>query len=312
MSISTRPWAVTLAVLVPFAVLVRDTQARNGEYASALTMARTILARWPSPNAQFMVGEELAKAGQHAEALAHLREAARTLPPARYDFALELVVTGQPEEAIEPLLAFIRDEPRNLATRSARFLLARAFEAKGQWPQAIQQVQAVLSMTPSDPDAHGLWADALSGQQAFAEAIPHYRLFLVGHPQDANAWTGLGVALVATGQGAAAIAAFRAAVAADPAISHRRQNLARALLDHGDLIDAAQEAQRAVSADPRDPAPREILGRVWAALGRFDDAQREFERSLQLDPSYVPARQGLQSLPVKRLARKQHRAGEVA
>ena len=290
------PTAATVSMLVVAALLGTRTIVRASEYRSALTLAETVLQRWPNANAQYLVGSELASAGRHGEAIPHLREAVRGYPPARFSLGSELVATGKLDDAIAELQAFVIDEPHLVATRSARILMGRAFEAKREWPHAIEQFRLLLATDPDDAQAHCLLADALAGEQAFTEAIPHYREFLDVHATDADVWTALGIALVASGKPADAIAAFRNAVNAAPENGHFRQNLARSLLERGDIGGAEEQAEQATVLDPRDPGAYELLGRVLADQGKVDEARRQFGRSLELDPGYEPAIQGLRAI----------------
>jgi Flp pilus assembly protein TadD len=272
------------------------TFARTAEYASGLTIARTILARWPSPAAEYLVGTELATAGRHDEAISHLRSAVAGTPPARYNLGSELFATGRYDESIAELRTFVHDEPGLDSTLAARLLIGRALEATGRRPEAITQFREVVAASPGDADAQGLLAVALVSGQAFNEAIGHYRAFLAARPADGRGWTGLGISLAATGQTREAIAAFRQAAALDPHNGHFQVNLAGALLDHGDIEDAVVQAQRAVALARDDPAADEVLGRALVAAGRIDEARRAFEESLRIDPSYTPALEGLKRI----------------
>jgi tetratricopeptide (TPR) repeat protein len=292
-----RDFLVETVVLVTLvAILSATTVARNQEYASALTMARTVLARWPSPAAEDMVGTELARVGQHDEAIQHLRLAAPSYPPAFFNLGNELFLAGRFDDAIAQLQTFIQDEPRLSTTASARLLIGRAFEAKQQWPEAIAQFRLALATAPLDPDAQGLLAEALATTQAFGESIGYYQAFLAQRPTDAGAWTGLGIALVATGRAAESSAAFRHAVDLQPQNGQFQANLARTLLDQGHSAEAAGPAQRAVALLPGDPTTLELLGRVLASQGRIDGARRAFQQALRLDPSYEPAREDLRRI----------------
>lgn len=254
------PAALLVAVLVSVPLAAR-TIARHAEYSSALTMAQTVLARWPTPNAHNLVGTELAAAGRHEEAIPHLREAARGYPPARYFLGSELLAAGRIDEGINELRTFVRDEPGLLASRAA----------------------------------HGLLANAFAGRQDFAAAVPHYREYLVAHADDANGWNGLGMALLQSGKRPDAIEAFRGAVRAAPENPGFQMNLARALLDEGRLDEAARLAEQSAVATP-NPAAHDILGRVRAMKGDVSGARAEFMRALQIDPSYAPARDGLAAI----------------
>lgn len=295
--LGTRRTAVSIVTVVLFTtVLGAATLARTGEYASALTMAYTVLARWPSPSAEYLVGTELATAGRHDEAISHLRLAVQGVPPARYNLGSELFAVGRYDESIAELTTFIRDEPRLDATRAAQLLIGRAFEATGRMPEGIARFRQVVADSPSDVDAQGLLAVALVSTRAFGEAVGHYRAFLAARPTDAGAWTGLGISLASTGQPSDAIAAFRQAAALEPQNGHFQVNLAGALLDHGEIDAAVVQAQRAVALARGDPAGYEMLGRALGAAGRIDEARRAFQQSLRIDPSNRAAHEGLKRI----------------
>lgn len=225
--------AVAALVLVAtgFAAL---TLRRNHEYRSPLLLAETVLARWPTANAQQLVGTELAAIGRHEEAIRYLTRAVDGYPPARYFLGQELYRVGRLDPAIDQLRHFIDAEPHLLAAHSAQVLIGRALEQMGRLAEAVQQGQDVLAESPDDADAHALLADVYAAQEAFEDAIPHYRAFLAERPDDANAWNGLGIALVATGHQADAINAFWRAAAAAPTDAKIRANLLRAMDDGKD------------------------------------------------------------------------------
>jgi len=188
----TSAFAVATAVLVAALSLV--TYARTGEYASALTMAQTVLDRWPTANAEYMVGTELAAAGQREKAIGHLQAAARDYPPANYPLGVQLLESGRAAEGMTALQQFIAAEPTALASRRA----------------------------------HGLLANTLADQERFREAISHYREYLAAHENDADAWNALGVAHIRENQLDEAIASFRTAVKARPGDDRLLANLHRA------------------------------------------------------------------------------------
>ena len=293
---AARERAMLATVAVVAIVLGASTLARTRDYASSLIMARTILAGWESPSAHDLLGRELAAVGQHEEAIKQLRLALPESSVARYFLGTELVNMGQLDEGIEQLQEFVRLEPSLVPTRTAHLLIARAFATREQWPQAIEQLQAVLAAAPNDAAAHGLMADILSSQQKLADAIPHYRAYLQANASDGNAWTGLGVALISTGDAPGAVGAFREAVRSDAGNPNFRLNLARVLLDARDAAGAATEAQHAVVLTPNSAPAHEMLGRALAAQGKRDDARRELERALAIDPTDASAREALASL----------------
>ena len=308
-----------LVLTATSAALAAGTVARNREYASALSLARTVVERRPTSIAHHILGVELMAAGRHEEAVRHLREAIRGDSRARYDLGLELFNSGKLDEAIEQLQAFVGTwrlpyrlvprwlEPPANEVIQARDLMGRAFAMQRRWPQAIEQARLILTMAPANVEAQGLLAQALFGQEMFEEAILHFREYLKARPNDLNALSNLGIALVATGKIDDAIAVFRHAVDVDPRNAQAHSNLATALYDRRDVDGAALHAQEAVRLKPDDPAARDLLGRAWAVQGRIDDARLQFERALQIDPAYGEAREDLKRLSQLRGSRQGHR-----
>jgi tetratricopeptide (TPR) repeat protein len=280
--------------------LATATMERNREYGSSLGMAETIVARWPSPGADYLLGTELAAAGRHNEAITHLLAASDETPPADYYLGAEFFKTGHLDEAIAHLQRLVVRAPNLPIVRPSEVMIARAYALKGDWPHAVEECARVLSSWPADPDANGILADAMAARQDFASAIPRYRVFLAAQPANAVGWTSLGLALVATNDANGAADAFAHAADAAPADAHVRVNLARALLDAHRAGEAAAAAAQAVALAPRDPAAHEVLGRTLAASGRMNDARRELESALSIDPGYAPALDALRQLGIRR------------
>jgi protein O-mannosyl-transferase len=226
--------AIALALLlIAAAPLAAATLARNREYASALIMAQTVVDRWPTPLAESMLGQELAIAGRHDEAMTHLRTAAPGYPRARYHLGGELFNAGRIDEAMPELQAFVSAEPALVEAVQARILLGRGFMLRRQWPQAEEQFRLVLTMMPpADPTrttVAGVLADTLFQEERFDEAASHYRAYLAARPTDGGAATNLGIALSALGKDGEALAAFRLAVQINPRDPVARRNLELAL-----------------------------------------------------------------------------------
>jgi tetratricopeptide (TPR) repeat protein len=285
-----------LVLAVVSAALSAGTVLRAREYASALSVARTVLERRPSGIAHHMVGTELIAAGYHEEGVMHLREAIRGEPRAYYSLGVELFNQRKLNEAIERLQEFVRREPLLLEVVSARIIMGRAFTMEQKWPEAAEQFRLVLTMTVSNAEAQGLLALALFAQQAFDEAIVHYREYLRHVPNDVAALSNLGIALAASGKPGEAVSTFRRAVEVDPQGGGAHRNLANALLESGDFDEAALHAEQAVALRPDDSVAHDLLGLALASQGKLDQARVHLERSLQIDPAYAEARESLSRL----------------
>jgi len=287
-------WGLVVSIAV---ALGGRTVLRNREFSSGLTMASTVLARWPTAAAHDLLGRELASAGRHDEALAEYRAAAENYPRARYPLGLELADRGRLDEAIVQLQLFIDQEPLLAEVIPARLRIGRAFEAQGKHAEAAAEARQVLAMVPSNLDARLLLAGALVNQRQFDEAIEHYRQYLEARPSDVLALNELGIALsLSEKHDQEAVAVFKRVVAANPRDADTRVNLARALLLNDQAEEAAAEAQAAVALKPDSAANRDLLGRALAELGRFEDARREFERALEIDAADAQAREALTRL----------------
>ena len=257
-------------LVVPLVLVVcalgSATMIRNREYASRIGMARTVVARWPTDFAHAMLGSELAIAGQRDEAIAEFRVAAPTLPIAAFKLGMELYGQRKIDEAIVQLESFLAREPLRIEAVDARTTLGRSFMLQRRWPQAIEQFQQVLKMTPERHPAHvaatGLIGDALFGQDKFAEAVPQYRAYLAVQPADGGATT----------------------------------NLARALFNQGDLDGAMSAANALVRLPGHEAAGHNLLGRILATRGQLTAAAGEFNRAVQLAPGDPGYRQDLDTL----------------
>jgi protein O-mannosyl-transferase len=256
-----RMWGAAALVLVAVPLVV-TTRARNAEYGSALRMAETVLARWPTPVAHHMVGTELSRAGRHQEALAHLREAAKGYPPGRFALGLEAVQAGVAREAIDNLQQFVREEPGSPSVAGARLALAQAFERERLWSAAADQYRAVLQANPADVFAYRRLADALFEDRRFDEAVPPYKRFLDHGTGDAATWDRYARSLAGAGRPADAIPAFRRAVNADPRNAAYRVDLAGALAGSGDTAGARHQAEEALRLEPSNRKAEELLRRL--------------------------------------------------
>ena len=273
------PRAATILATCVLAVvtgsLALGTVARNREYASAITLARTVVERRPRAVTHHYLAEQLAQAGLHDEAIRHLHEAvAGGDSRARYLLGIELFNAGKLNDAMEQLYAFVATaklpyrlvphwlEPPPAEVITARLILARAASVQGGWSRAAEQARLVLAVVPGNRDARMFLADALFAQQRYEEAGAEYLEYLKVAPGNAHVFINLGITHISAGRLDEAIPWFRRAVDAEPRNANARRVLATALLDRGDVQGAAAEAREAVALSPNDPAMRDLLARA--------------------------------------------------
>jgi Flp pilus assembly protein TadD len=285
-----RGW-MAVVVVVSIALAMATVQ-RNREYQSAITLARTVLDRYPHARAHGWLGEELIADGQREAGIAELRQATAGDPKAYYSLGMTMAEDGKADEAVEQLRQFVSKEPMLLEVVSARETMGRLLLRQGKSAEAEEQFRELVRMRPADANAHGLLADALFKEGKFEEAIPHYQQILKAKPNFVDVITNLGISSIAIGRVEEAIAYFRQAAEIDHSGATER-NLARALLQKQAYQEAVLHAQSAVSLTPDDAVAHDELGAALAGLGRLDAAVLEFRRSLQLDPSDPEVREHL-------------------
>jgi protein O-mannosyl-transferase len=288
--------AVVLVTLASVS-LAAATVSRNREYESPVTMARTVVARHPTPVAHLSLGRALLDAGQREEGLMHVRQALPGLPGAHFTLGLDLVTQGKFDEALAHLEAVVRDRPPFLAdVVIARASMGEVFLEQERWAEAARQFQLVLAALPGNSLAEHHLADALFSLERWEEAAAHYRLYLEREPRDAGALNNFGIALISTGQADGARNAFERAVDIDPSNAAAHYNLANVLFKGFEVDRAVGYALRAIQLQPDDSHSHELLGRIFLSQGRLTDAEHQFRRVLELDPSSRFAREEMHLL----------------
>ena len=250
-----------IAVLaVVSTALAAGTIARNREYSSALSLARTTLARYPTPVGHYELGNELLAAGHdRQEALRHLRQALPGAPRAHYTLGVELFLEGNLDEAIVELQAFIREQPYLNRVVEAHEYLGKAYGQRQQWPEAIAEFQAMLAITPGNPTARYLLAETYFSANDMDNAVRQYQQYIETEWNDAEALNNLGVALASTNRLDEAIVTFFRAVEINLQNGPAERNLGQALYLAQRTDEALVHARRAVAIQPEDPGSQALL-----------------------------------------------------
>jgi protein O-mannosyl-transferase len=239
-------------------VLGAATLARNREYSNGLSLAESVLRRWPSDIAHGMVGSELAALHRDADALPELRIASRTDPRSRYNLGVALFNLKRYDEAIAELKGMAEEHPMLGEVPLARKIMGNAYAQQHNWTKAANELTLTLSMVPRDVAARKMLVDVLNNQ---------------------------GLELADAGLFAQAVAVFRHAATVDPERSDVRHNLAAALFDSHDPVEAEREARQAVALNPTDAGSYDLLGRALAVQGKMSEAIAQFEQAVRLAPN---------------------------
>lgn len=279
------PNVATAALILFVGACAATTIHRNEEYGSALVLAQTSYARWPTPVSHHMVATELSIAGREDEALAELRKSVTGYPRGNYDLGIALFRKGDFAAAARAFETFAAGFPELLEVVEARVLTGRSYAELERWPEAVAAYEDALRMRPSRADAHGLLAEVLVKAGRSAEAVAHYRRFLVAYPRDVGALGSLGVLLVQGDQLPEAIELFRRALEVDPRNAAIQRSLAGSLLARQDIPGALEHARQAAALAPDDPLAQDLLGVALMNAGQTVEAVVAFQRAARLAPA---------------------------
>jgi arylsulfatase A-like enzyme/Flp pilus assembly protein TadD len=149
---------------------------------------------------------------------------------------------------------------------------------KEDWQKAREFARKVIAKRPGMADVYRYLGIIASGEEKWAEAASHYRLYLalveaqaqagtpaigVGTPrQIANANNGLGVAFAEQGRYEEALAAFEEAVRVEPDSAMAHFNIGYTLLQMGREREAIAPLRRALEIDPDHARARRELDRL--------------------------------------------------
>ena len=148
----------------------------------------------------------------------------------------------------------------------SRRLMGNSYMRLLKWPEAISQLQMVLTMTPHDAEAQRLLVDA---------------------------HISYGAGLAEGGQFDGAIAEFRRALSLDERNATARYNLAAALFDAQKLEESFAEAERALALNPTNADAHHLMGKLLALQGRLKDSLVSLGTALKQSPNDTSIRDDL-------------------
>jgi len=142
--------------------------------------------------AQSRRGKDLMAAGRYAEAAVVYRELVKAVPGnpgLLLDLGMALHLSGQDQEALAPLQAAERLQPRLLP---AALLLGAVNLRLGRAAAAVAPLQKAVRLQPDNREARSMLAEALVDLERYADAEPHLRRLAQTAPSDPAAWFNLG------------------------------------------------------------------------------------------------------------------------
>jgi len=137
------------------AALAWGTAGRNVDYASPVSLLRSVVERWPHGRAHLNLGVALKMQGDRDEALEHIRQAVPDNPQAQYVLGSELYDRGRFDEAIAELREFLRRDPLRLDMLAAHNVMGLSLASQGKLAEAAGAFRSALTIEPRSVDLHG-------------------------------------------------------------------------------------------------------------------------------------------------------------
>jgi tetratricopeptide (TPR) repeat protein len=195
--------------------------------------------------------------------------------------ATRLLRAGQPADAIAPLREAALLQPFNAVIEHD---LGLACLEAGRVADAVAALRQAVASDPRFADAHFRLGIALEKLGDIGGAIVAYDRATELIPSLTEAWFRAGALVYTLGHRDEAIGCFRRAAQTGPKVSFGRLGKARALLTEDRDQEAEKVLRKTVAVDPTNALAHDLLGNLLSELGRFDEARACFERAIALAP----------------------------
>ncbi len=298
LGIARAPKAAAALPIALVAVLAGLTWRQSRAYADVETLYAHTIARNPASWLAHHNLGMLKLSSSPAEALEHLREAARVRPDdaqTRVNFGYALQLAGRSDEALhEYRTALALDAAFAEAHNNVCSVLAQT----GRAVEAVEACAAALRIEPGYAKAHFNMGVALAraGRAGSIEALREARRL---DPRSfdrralAELHNTLGAGLQHESRPEQAALHFEEALRLEPAYDLAHFNLANSLQTLGRFEQSLPHYERVLARNPRDVAARINYGVALEHVGRLNDAIRQYRMALDLKPDSPEAQRNL-------------------
>lgn len=266
-----------------YAQLLQRTPNAEGEAEQWRAVIRLLPHR---PGFQANLGQALARAGNHADALAACSIAVEADPNnvnAYNGMGIALAGLGRVDEAMAQYNKAIALRPDYT---DARNNLAILMAGKGNDDDAIAQYTAMLKVDPNDAAAHQnlglLYIQKMEYEKAFQEFTEAARL----NPNDAISVYHLGVFEASRNNFQAAAGHFKRVIELDPEMVDAHVNLGSMLVELGLRQEASFALDKALELRPGDANANYAFGRMFERDADSEAALVYYERAIKSDPTH--------------------------
>jgi tetratricopeptide (TPR) repeat protein len=199
-----------------------------------------------------------------------------------------LIEKGLRDEAITVLKTALTSDPTNASIYAT---LAEAYEADGQYENAIPAMRLAVQRDPQNEIYHFRYGLLLTDSHAPAAGILRLQEALKLFPMSARIWLALGIAQLTYGQNAEAENSFKQSLALDAKLVPALAYLGMTYSERGAYEKAINFYEQALALNPQ-LAPLHYL--VAETILKSSDAdttraEKYLRRATELDPNLAPA-----------------------
>jgi tetratricopeptide (TPR) repeat protein len=176
---------------------------------------------------------------------------------------------------------------------SYRKRLVRLLAAQRKFPEALQQVDAILKAVPGDQESKlaqaGIWIEE-GKPENLDPAIVELGRQLRDKPEDPFAHFELGLGLARKGDQDGARREWLKAASQNPNYPQPRLALLEMDLQQGKLEEALKMSEEILAAAPNNLQARLVHANCLARVGRYGEARTELDHLVSQNPQSIPAR----------------------
>jgi arylsulfatase A-like enzyme/Flp pilus assembly protein TadD len=259
------------------------------DIASIIPLVKHVVEQ--SPNSQAfhsMLGLCYMRARQPADALAPLEAAIRIEPRNTAALALRgdaLAELKRFDEALSHYRAALALEGKNAVMHVG---MANVLYSAGRLDEAVKHYETALELFPTHAPAHNRLGIALTAQGKVAEANAHYQEALRLRPENPAYHYNLGLGFLNAGRYSEATVLFQEAVRLRPDYGDALMNLGMAQSAQGALSAAKEAFTQAMSIPEFAAKARYHLGVLIAKEGHSQEFVKLFEQAIALQPTFAP------------------------
>lgn len=193
---------------------------------------------------------------------------------------------GHVTQARQAYIAYLNKEPQNF---DARHLLGVTYLQSGDYPVALENIQAALQINPNNAAAYSNLGRVLHETQRYEEALASYDKAIQLKPDFAEAHYNKGNTLRELKRADEAIAAYELAIQHKSHYAEAYQNLGVIAHEQRHLEQAIALYGKTIAIKPTHAEAHSNRGVALKALHRIDEALRSFDLSISINPQYAQA-----------------------